>query len=150
MLSPVFRIDVVAFLRERREAAYAEAAREELYLVFVEVDPCFCKCGGMVFRSLMDVPDMVAQIDSSCVALALRVLSVAFRDTMCCEMSFLGVRSATKVAFLPCFGVFDRTIGHARVYSLMLSHVSLVSVTTLYCFWMFAYVTPVEMVTSLR
>ena len=93
---------------------------------------------------------MFAQVDSSCVALALGVLSVAFKDTVCCEMSWIGVRSATEVAFLACFGGVDWTIGHATVYSLMLSHMSFVSVTFLDYFGMFAYVTPVEMVTSLR
>ena len=98
----------------------------------------------------MHVLNMVVQVDFSCVALALRILSVAFRDPMCGQMSLIGVRGATEVAFHTCVGGSDWTIGHASVYSLMLSHVSLVSVTTLECFWMFAYVTPVEMVTSLR
>ena len=150
MLSPVFRIDVVAFAHKRREAAYAEAAREKLSLVFVRVTPCFCKCESMVFRSVMGVLDMVAQVDSSSVALALRVLSPAFRDTMCCEMSFIGVRSATKIAFLACSGGLDRAIGHASVFGLMLSHMSFVSVTFPDNLWMFANVTPVEMSISLR
>ena len=150
MLSPVFRIEVVAFLHERREAAYAEAAREELSLILVRVAPGFCKCESMVFRSLMDVLDMMAQIDSSCVTLTLRVLSGAFRDTMCCEMSLIGVWIATKVALLASIGEFVRSIRHAGVYSLMLSHMSLVSVTFPDCLGMFANVTPVEMFTGLR
>ena len=102
----------------------------------------------MVFRSFMDVLDMVVHVDFSCVALCR--LSVAFRDVMCGQMSLIGVRGATEVAFPTCFGGSDWTIWHASVYSLMLSHVSLVSVTSLEYFWMFAYMTPVEMVTSLR
>ena len=42
MLSPVFQIDVVASFHKRGKAAYAKAAREELSLVFVGVDPCLC------------------------------------------------------------------------------------------------------------
>ena len=102
----------------------------------------------MACGSVMDVLDMVVQVDLSCVAL--RVLSVAFRDPMCGQMSLIGVRSATEVAFQACFGASDWTIGHASVYNLMLSHVSLVSITFLDCFGMLAFVTPVEMTTGLR
>lgn len=150
MLSPVFHIYVVAFLLERSETAYAEPAREELLLVFVEVGPCFCQCGNIVLRSVVEFLDMGAQVDSSRVALALCELSGAFGDIVCVEMGLIGVRSATEVTFRACFSVFDRTIGHAMVYSLMLSHMSLVTVTFFDFFGMFAYVTPVEMVTSLR
>ena len=150
MLPPVSHIDVVAFLLERIEIAYAETAREELSLVFMAVAPCFCQCGSIVFRSVVVFLDMVIQVDFPCVALALCELSRAFGDIMGVEMGLIRVGSATEVTFRACFGELDRTIGHALVYSLMLSHMSLVSVTFFDFFGIFAFVAPVEMVTSLR
>ena len=145
MLSPVFHIDVVAYLLERIKIADAETAREELSLVFVGVAPCFCQCVSIVLRGVVDFLDMVSQVASSCVA-----LPGTFGDVMFVEMRLIRIRSATEVTFCACFGEPDWTSGHALVFSLMLSHMSLVSVTCSDLLRIFAYVTPVEMVTSLR
>ena len=73
---------------------------------------------------------------------------MAFEDIMCSEMGGIGIRCFTEAALPAFFCTNDRAVGHAEVYRLMLSHMSLVSITCIDCLGMFTDITPVPMATA--